>query len=235
LLSAPPMPGVQRIQHLARAKKLAPPCEASSALADRGHGPKSRSQETGNDLPLSGPTPPPAGGGAAAGCWRKIVVQASRQARCGSRGQRRWPASKPISKQRAPPRRTSLLASRSANSGGAFRSDGQGPRRPIPVHQPGRGPWLPKEPPRASTCQKTPLRRWSIRLHNPSRYRKIAGNARCSLACRSASSAETWPADPMAGGAALRRGHQRSLPRLRHLASKTTPLNVQNDRVQGSF
>ena len=63
-----------------------------------------------------------------------VVVQASRQARCGSRGRRRWPASKPISKQsaakadtgepnkparnrqRAPRRRTPQARSKSATT-----------------------------------------------------------------------------------------------------------------------
>ena len=34
-MSAPPVPGVQRIQHLARGKKLAPSCEAFSAPGAR--------------------------------------------------------------------------------------------------------------------------------------------------------------------------------------------------------
>src|SRR5258708_24364808 len=50
-------------------KKLAPSCEAFSApgaRAVRGHGLESRSGNPINDLPLSGPTPPPARGGAPA-------------------------------------------------------------------------------------------------------------------------------------------------------------------------
>ena len=90
---------------------------------------------------------------------------ASRQARCGSRGRRRWPASKPISKQRA-------KSNRSANPGGAFHGDGQSPRRPRPAQQPSTRLWLAREPPRASTCRQTPLRRRSLSRHHPSLNRR---------------------------------------------------------------
>ena len=82
---------------------------------------------------VDGPSPgsPPAWLRAPGLWWCK-----HREGRCGSRGRRRWPASKPIGKQRAPPRQTTLLASRRANPGGAFHGDGQSPRRARPVQQP---------------------------------------------------------------------------------------------------
>ena len=85
---------------------------------------------------------------------------ASRQAWCESRGRRPWPASNPLNKRRAPQRpiparRTSGLATASAHRVDAFRRHVQGPRRPRPVQQPRWRVWLPREPPRASTCRRT--------------------------------------------------------------------------------
>jgi hypothetical protein len=100
-----------------------------------------------------------------------------RDGRCGSRGRRRWPASNPASKQRAaqrsiPARRTSRLATASAHRVDAFRGHGQGLRRPGPVQQLRRRVWLPKEPPRASTCRRTPLGRRGTSRHNPNPPRR---------------------------------------------------------------
>ena len=102
-----------------------------------------------------------------------------REGRCGSRGRRRWPASNPGSKQRAlqrliPARRTSRRATASAHPEGAFRRLGQGRRQARPVQQPCRRLWLPREVPRTSTCRKTPHRRRSIRVHNPSPPRRAS-------------------------------------------------------------
>ncbi len=103
------------------------------------------------------PGSPPAWPRAPGSWWCK-----HREGRCGSRGRRRWPASNPASKQRAPQRpiparRTNRLATASAHPDGTFRRHGQGLRRPRPVQQPRRRLWLPTELPRASDCRRIPL------------------------------------------------------------------------------
>ena len=119
-----------------------------------------------------------------------------REGRCGSRGRRRWPASNPASKQRAPRRsipakRTLRRATASAHPDGALHRPGQSPRRPRPVQQPRRRLWLSKEPQRASNCRRTRRCRRSLRLHNPSPNR-IAPNWRPPL-CRVLTDRERAP------------------------------------------
>src|ERR1700730_4015803 len=63
-----------------------------------------------------------------------VAVPASRLARCGSRGRRQWPSSKPASKQRAPRRsiaagRTIRLAKASAHPDGVARWHAQDRQR----------------------------------------------------------------------------------------------------------
>jgi len=92
-----------------------------------------------------------------------VVVQASRQARRESRGRRQWPVSQQLSGQPTKPRRKSRL---SAHHDGGFPKHSQNPRRPRLGQE--SGGRLLEEPPKASTCRKTRLRRRNFRLRNPS-------------------------------------------------------------------
>src|SRR4029077_12956613 len=83
------VPGVQRIEDLARGKKLATSCEAFSApgaRAVRGHGPKSRSQERKLTTPPYPDRPllPLAVG--CRGCWKRSKPSCQRLNRLGSTG-----------------------------------------------------------------------------------------------------------------------------------------------------